>query len=196
MPACGTGAGQVQGSASKSLVHFVHGLHQADAVFGHVLVQVKRQLLPRGRLQIHQHHARFRVPVAGPVDVFQDGVRGLRDVRAVAGGRGQGDACAAAVLRVLFPEWAGADEGHDVARVAALLAQLFCGTAGEFGDGFLQFDQLCDRVAEASGARDLLFGRGLVFKGDAGHAVEFAHGLFQHHRPARFGSGRVHALQV
>ncbi len=56
---------------------------------------------------------------------------------AVAGGAGQGDACAAAVLRVLLPEGAGADEGHGLARVAVLLAQFFCGAAGKFGDGFL-----------------------------------------------------------
>ncbi len=148
MPACGTGAGQVQGSASKSLVHFVHGLHQADAVFGHVLVQVQRQLLPRGRLQIHQHHARLRVLEAGPVNVFQDRARGLRDVRAVARGAGKGDARAAAVLRVFFAVGAGADEGHDVAGVAVLSAQFFSRTACEFGDGFLQVLQFGDRVAE------------------------------------------------
>lgn len=128
--------------------------------------------------------------------MLQDGARGLGDVRAVAGGRGQGDARAAAVLRVLFPEWAGADEGHDVAGVAVLAAQFFSGAAGKFGDGFLQFMQFGDRLAKAPGARNLLFGRGLVFKLDAGHAVEFAHGFFQDDRPARFGGRRVHALQV
>ncbi len=37
-----------------------------------------------------------------PVDVFQNGARSLSDVRAVAGGRGQGGACDATVLRLFF----------------------------------------------------------------------------------------------
>lgn len=66
-----------------------------------------------GRLQVHEHHARFGVLEAGAVDAFHDGVGGLCDVRAVAGGAGQWDARAAAVLRVLFPERAGADARPD-----------------------------------------------------------------------------------
>ena len=83
----------------------------ADAVFGHGFVKVQRQLLAGGRLQVHQHHDGFGVLVAGVVDVFQDGAGRLGDVGAVTGG-------------------AGADEGHDLARVAAMFAQLFCGAAG------------------------------------------------------------------
>lgn len=188
--------GELQGAASKALVELVHGGHQAHAVFGHGLVKVQRQLVAGGGLQVHEHHARFGVLEAGAVDAFHDGVGRLCDVGAVAGGAGQGDACAAAVLRVLFPERTGADERHDLARVAALLAQLFCSAASEFGDGFLQLDQLSHCMAEAAGAGDLLFGRWLVFKFNAGHAVEFAHGFFQHHRPACFRCGRAHALQV
>ena len=194
--ACGACAGQVQGPAPKSLIHFVHGLHQANAVFRHVGFQIKRELLPGGGLQVHQHHARFRVAVAGSVDVFQDSARGLRDVGAVAGWAGQGDAGTAAVLGVFFAVRAGADEGHDVASVAVLPAQFFGCAAREFGDRFLQVLQFGDGVAEAPRARDLLFGRGLVFKFNAGHAVEFAHGFFQHHRPTGFRRCRVHALQV
>lgn len=41
-----------------------------------------------------------------------------------------------------------------------------------------------------------MFGRGLIFERDAGDAIEFAHGFLQHHRPARFGGNRVHALQI
>ena len=148
MSACGASAGQVQGSASKSLIHFVHGLHEPCAVFRHVGVQVERHLLPRGGLQIHQHHACFGVLEAGPVDVFQDRARGLRYVCAVTGGRGQGDACAAAVLRVFFAVWARPDEGHDVSGVAVLPAQFFGCTAREFGDRFLQILQFGDGVAE------------------------------------------------
>lgn len=196
MPACGPRAGQVQGSASESLVHFVHGFHQAHAVFGHVFVQIQRHLLPRGRLQVHQHHARFGVLESRPEDVFQDGARGLRDVSAVAGGRGQGDGRAAAVLRVFFSEWAGADEDHDLPCVAVLAAQFFGRTACKFGDGFLQLVQFGDGLAKGSRARDLLFGRGLVFEGDARHAVQFAHGFFEHDRPPGFGRCRAHALKI
>jgi hypothetical protein len=60
----------------------------------------------------------------------------------------------------LFSEWAGTDEGHDLASVAVLLAQFFSGPVCKFGDVLLQLDQPCDRVAEAPSARDLLFGRG------------------------------------
>lgn len=141
-------AGQLEGAASIVLVELVHRVHEAHAVFRHHFIKVQRQLFPGGGLQIHQHHAGFGVLEAGAVDVFQDGARGLRDVRAVAGGRGQGDACAAAVLGVFFSERAGADEGHDVAGVAVLFAQFFGGTAGKFGDGFLQILQFGDGVAE------------------------------------------------
>lgn len=41
-----------------------------------------------------------------------------------------------------------------------------------------------------------MFGRGFVFEFDAGRAVEFAHGFFQHDGPSGFGGGGVHALQV
>lgn len=120
-------AAQHQAAAPKAAVDLIHGLHQADTVFGHV---------------------GFGVFVAGAVDVFQDGAGRLGDVGAVAGGAGQGDARAAAVLGVFFSEGAGADEGHQVAGVAVLPAQFFRRTACEFGDGFLQFDQFRDRVAE------------------------------------------------
>lgn len=70
------------------MVHFVHRLHEPYSAFWHVGFQIERELLPSGGLQVHQHHACFRVLEAGAVDVFQDGARGLRDVRAVAGGRG------------------------------------------------------------------------------------------------------------
>jgi hypothetical protein len=51
---------------------------------------------------------------------------------------------------------------NGLVRMKAMMwpAQLFCGTAGEFGDGFLQFDQLGHRVVKGSCAGDLLFGRG------------------------------------
>jgi hypothetical protein len=50
-------AAQHQAAASIAAVDLVHGLHQADTVFGHVGIQVQRQLLAGGRLQVNQHHA-------------------------------------------------------------------------------------------------------------------------------------------
>ena len=143
--------GQLQRPTPIAPVQLVHGQHQVGSVFGHGVVKVQCQLFAGGRLQVHQHHDCFGVFDAGFVKAFDDGVGRLGDVGAVAGGAGQGDAGAAAVLRVLLPEGAGADEGHDLAGVAALFAQFFCGAAGVFGNGFLQLDQLGYQAAKAPG---------------------------------------------
>lgn len=42
------------------------------------------------------------------------------------------------MLFVVLAEGAGADKGHELAGLAVLFAQLFCGTVDEFGDCFEQ----------------------------------------------------------
>jgi len=58
---------------------------------------------------------------------------------------------------------AGADVHVGGLRHAALLAQLFGGTAHVAGDGLFEFVQFGDSAAKAAAADDLLFGRGDVF---------------------------------
>lgn len=131
-----------------ALVDAVQGLHQAGARFGLFGAQLQAQLFSAGSLQVHQHHARFGVFVAGLVDVPHDGAREFGEVSGVAAGVGQGDGAVSAVLLVVFAEGACSDEGHELARLAVLFAQLLRGARGEFADGFEQFGQFGHRQAE------------------------------------------------
>lgn len=202
MLACGARAGQVQGAAAVSLVDAVQGLHQAGAAGGCLVVmgvggvQAQSQLFGVGALQVHQHHAGFGVSVAGAVEVPHDGAGDFAQVRAVAAGGRQLDGAVGAVLPVFLAEGAGADEGHELAGLAVLAAELFGGAAGEFGDGFDQVIEFGHGLAEGSGAGDLLFVARDVVECEAGGAVEFAHGLGQDDGPAALHGHRVGPGQI
>lgn len=144
----GARAGQVQGAAPVALVDVVQRLHQALAGGGVFFAKVQAQLFGAVRLQVPQHHARFRILEAGSVDVPNDGAGDFSDVRRVAAGFVQRDGAIGTVLRVFFSKWTGANEGHDLARLTVLLAQFLRRAAGEFGDGFDQVFEFRHRVAE------------------------------------------------
>jgi len=86
--ACRACAGQVQGAASMLAVDAVQGLHQAGAGLLFFVAQVQAQLFGAGRLQVHEHHARFGVFVAGLVDVAHDRAGQFNQVGAIAAGCG------------------------------------------------------------------------------------------------------------
>ena len=192
----------MQRATAVSLVDAVQGLHQAGAagvclvVLGVSDVQVQAQLFGVGALQVHQHHAGFGVLVAGLVEVAHDGAGDFAQVGGVAAGSRQQDGAVGAVLPVFLAEGAGADEGHELAGLAVLFAQLFSGAAGEFGNGFDQLMQLSHGLAEGSRTRNLLFvGRDVVDR-QAGGAVEFSDGLGQDDGPAALHGDRVRSGQV
>lgn len=88
----GARAGQVQGAAPVALVDVVQRLHQPLTGGGVYLfwvqAQIKAQLFGAVGLQVHQHHARFGVLVAGAVDVAHDRAGQFNQVGAVAAGGG------------------------------------------------------------------------------------------------------------
>ena len=61
----GARAAQLQATSTMALVDLVDGLHQPRSVgrlgIARVARQIQRHLLARGRLQTHQHHARFGI---------------------------------------------------------------------------------------------------------------------------------------
>lgn len=59
------------------------------------------------------------------------------------------------------------DEGKNLARFAALLAKLFCGTTGELAHRFNEISALRNRWTKAARASDFLLGRGDVLEADA-----------------------------
>ena len=138
----------MQGAAPESGVDVVQRGHEAGACFGFFVAQAEAQLFGGVALQVHEHHARLGVLVAGTVDVPDDGTGQFGQVAGVAAGGGQGDGAVGAVLLVVLPERAGADEGHQLAGLAVLFAQLLRGARGEFADRFEQVGQFGHRLAE------------------------------------------------